>query len=119
MRADARPRYGTGVTQRRWTLRGADSEIAILVITGNQLRLDALAIEVASHGYYTFVAIPEAVAALVRVTKFDLVIVISDVTTADRVRLAQLRPPIDARFLTLDAPMEPTIAELIRARLAR
>lgn len=105
--------------QRRWTLKAADSEIAILVITGDLARLDALAIEVASHGYYTFVAIPEAVATLVAVTKFDLVVVVSDVTTADRDLLAQIRPPIDATFLTLAAPLEPTIADQIRLRLAR
>lgn len=62
---------------------------------------------------------PECIAALVAVTKFDRVIVVSDVTAADRDLRAQIRPPIDAKFLTLDENQELTIADLIRSHLAR
>lgn len=103
---------------RRWTLRGGDSETAILVITGSAERLDALALEVSSAGYYTFVATPAAVNALVAVTKFDLVVVAEDVTTADREIIAQAKPRIELALLTLEANDDWPITDRIRARLA-
>ncbi len=118
MRVDASHAYGVVVTQRRWTLRGGDSEIAVLVITSDAERLDALALEVSSHGYYTFVATPEAVAALVSVTKFDAAVILADVTPEHRASLAQIDPPINAKLVTLDANDDWTIVDRIRARLA-
>ncbi len=111
MRGETRPAYGLLVGQRRWILRGGDSKLAILVIAENAERLDALALEVSTLGYYTFVATPEAVAALVAVTKFDLVVVLGDL-------LGQIGSPIESEILTIEARDERRIIDRIRARLA-
>lgn len=103
---------------RRWTLRGGDSEIAILVITGAAERLDALALEVSTLGYYTFVATPAAVEALVAVTRFDLVVVVGDVSPTERELVAAVRPRIEPARLTLSADDDWPITDRIRARLA-
>ncbi len=101
-------------------LRGGDPEQGtILVVTQHEHRLAELSIELSAHGFYTFVAIPDAIATLWSVTKFDLVIMTSDVNTENRSRLAQITPPIEPLLLTLDAVEEADMADRIRARLSR
>lgn len=56
---------------------------------------------------------------LVAVTEFDLVVVVSDVTTAARTSIAQLSPALAAKLLTLDANRESEIGDQIRARVGR
>lgn len=89
------------------------------MITEHEHRLDALADELSSHGYYTFAAIPDAVPTLWSVTVFDLVIITSDVADDSRDRLAQLAPPIAAKLLTLADVDEVSVGDRIRARLGR
>ncbi|MBA3453777.1 MAG: hypothetical protein H0T42_11850 [Deltaproteobacteria bacterium] len=102
------------MTRRQWTLRGGDAECGtVLVITSHADRLDTLASEIAAHGYYTFIAIPDAVPVLLTVTQFDLVVVMDDVAPADRDQLA----PVAAKLLTLTAAEEAVIVERIRSRL--
>lgn len=107
------------VAQRRWTLRGGDPEQGtILVVTQHEHRLDEIALDLSSHGFYTFVAVPDAVASLWAVTRFDLVILMSDVGPASRTQIAQISPPIEPRLLTLDAVEEASIVDRILARFS-
>lgn len=90
----------------------------MLVIASDVERLDALATEVAAHGYYTFAAVPDAVADVVAVAKFDLVVVLNGAAPAVRDQLAQNQPPIVTPLLIVAASEEPELALRIRARLA-
>lgn len=108
------------MTQREWTLRGGDAEAGtVLVITADRDRLDTIASQIAEHGYYTFVAVPDAVAALVAVTQFDLVVVLDDVASAARDQITQICASIGTTVLTLAAHDEGAIVDRIRSRIGK
>jgi len=86
-------------------------------VTQHDHRLDELSVELSTKGFYTFVALPDAVPSLWAMTKFDLVIMTSDVRAEDRARLARIDPPLEPHLLTLDAVEETDMAGRIRARL--
>ncbi len=97
----------------RWSMsRGSPGSPVVLIIGSRQDRLARVVTELAEHPYRVFATLPAGASGLCAFARFDVVLVLGDIESDERVRLVDRCSPV--RVVQTEAVEGAAVVEAVR-----